>query len=840
MITFQTTRRKYPLLCGLACCLCLRAFVHISGDTSHPSIFANQHIGCDAFSLPPSRLRHTRGVYRGGAFGRSGNAGGGNNGGRRPTLHFNHFYDDDSDSNGGFDMNVLQLLWMSTFSDDESNYISEHCECQNGGAHRPNGTLSSTDTSSAACVYLRGGGGVKETGNNPLQKLGSAVSRHIPFRQNKKEQLNLQEQEKLLSITHVTSVCAPSSDLLPLEVITQSSKQANLIGGTLTPETMERTASLINQWYWNQGYVMNSVTGATLVPGKANEGGGKVELKVREVKLAKSRSSVDIRFVDRCDNANTEAGVEIITLPALTNDHQVQNSDSSPQYQKYKLTSGRTRPLKVARMVQLSPGSQFRILPEKWSRLVALPGGTFGGGGGKSAIFSAIHAVQPVPTKDGKDTVNIEILASENKPYVSMEYGVTKSLYSDQWEGELDLKHGNTFGGGEVATLNVRKGKSGNNKSVGKDGVSHSMMKSWGDQLTGGPLNWRMSIKDDAFGGGDSGYDVQIFRDHLGVSGMMNDVKDEQVHEEDCPQRTGGSVRLRLPRQTLPHAVSASFERINQSISAPTASRTQSMASATMNIGPCRCGESFLKRSFHNVRSALSASITAGARWDAASTSSETATVDTKTRPYATGTITSQHIIPLVSYHFGNRDNGTVNFAMRHVLSAASMHLPRHEAIILGLASRVRGYKYNYQSHSLQPQKVVAKQVQRSWKFLQGSSDGQTRPPIAVSKAISGTMEVRVPLHPLSKRDESNLGTEGSLSSILSGDMVLFGDWSISQAQTQSSSHQDQYDTALLRHSSIGIGFRKRVQGIPLKMDACITEHGARGVFFGIGQDFGV
>ena len=63
--------------------------------------------------------------------------------------------------------------------------------------------------------------------------------------------------------------------------------------------------------------------------------------------------------------------------------------------------------------------------------------------GPKSAIFSTIHAVRPVPTGEDDNTVSLEIIATKNKPYVSLEYGVTKSLYSDQWEGEFDLMHAN-------------------------------------------------------------------------------------------------------------------------------------------------------------------------------------------------------------------------------------------------------------------------------------------------------------------------------------------------------------------------------------------------------------
>jgi hypothetical protein len=74
-----------------------------------------------------------------------------------------------------------------------------------------------------------------------------------------------------------------------------------------------------------------------------------------------------------------------------------------------------------------------------------------------------------------------------------------------------------------------------------------------------------------------------------------------------------------------------------------------------------------------------------------------------------------------------------------------------------------------------------------------------------------------------------------------SGTVVVFGDWCVAQAQQSSSSTSPQGETENFeqpfRQSSIGIGLRKVVQGIPLKMDACVTEHGTKGLFFGIGNN---
>ena len=77
---------------------------------------------------------------------------------------------------------------------------------------------------------------------------------------------------------------------------------------------------------------------------------------------------------------------------------------------------------------------------------------------------------------------------------------------------------------------------------------------------------------------------------------------------------------------------------------------------------------------------------------------------------------------------------------------------------------------------------------------------------------------------------------------MLAGTFVVFGDWAISQGQAESSSISTEKEDAFprpFRQSSVGVGYRKVAQGIPLKVDACITEHGTGGLFFGIGHDFG-
>ncbi|KAL9181529.1 hypothetical protein ACHAXT_010334 [Thalassiosira profunda] len=793
--------------------------------------------GCNAFSLPLPRFPLPR---------PSTNINGGCNGGgggKHPRFPMWHCHDgDDSGNSDGSACNLAGLYWISAPEEDED----AHHDITDSNARRGDMAMP-TETP-------RGGGGVatkespakrsddarKSFGASindaldsvqtvmfgPLRVAGSALSKAIPANPFKKstdgqsDDAKLKEQQQLLTSTKVQSVSVPGSDLLPPDVVTQCAQESNLIGGTLTPETLEATAKMINRQYLQQGYVMNSVTGATLVPGRDGEE-GHVELKVREVKLAHSgkggSSPVHIGFVEKIDSEDAADDENAVSLPS-------QSGQTA-----YKTTSGRTRASKIARMVNLTPGSHFCIFPDLWSQLSVFPGsGLLGGsgkGGVKSAIFSTIHAIRPVPTSPEGNTVELDILATENKPYASLEYGVTKSLYSDQWEGELDVKHANVFGGGEVATLNVRKGA---NRGAKED----TGLKNWNRGVKGGPLNWRMSIKDDHLSGGGAGYDVDVFRDHVGgakgqtaaTPAKEEDSEQggsEEPNEEDAPLRTGATMRLRLPSKAktsfLPQSLSARLERVDPF---STNDGAQCMASMSADIGP-------YQHRLRSLHSAISATVSSGRRWNVGSKSGESG----NTLPYGSGTVTSQHALPL------NEEGSlpSAELAVRNVVSASSRNLPRHEAISLGVASRIRGYRYNYSQYPTlhEPAKAQKKEPQsplQSFKqFVRGGDRDQFRPPIALAKSVSGTAEVRIPFERLTKQRGG-------------GTFVMFGDWCFAQAQPTSSallSKEEAEATSYgkpFRHSSVGIGLRQVVQGLPLKVDACITEHGSKGLFFGIGQ----
>lgn len=730
---------------------------------------------CLAYSFPPTRRPPFNSRPNSG-FGCGGNSD------DNPPTPFDIFSFGDSDDDDSSSRVTGFLLLLPTTDSDDS--LDELQSCDEERICTSDERICTSDVH----ITLRGGAVLKQRAG----KILSSVKKILPFVKDSDSTKSegKEMQQEILSSTKVTDVTAPTSELLPPEVITLSAEHAKLIGGALTPETLDLTAKSINNWYASQGYVMNSVTGATLVPSKDDEGQGRVELKVREAKMSKGKSVV-IRFVEPC-REESEEDEGVLDIPVSDG-----SSAATQQYQKYRTISGRTRPSKLAKMVGIAPGSHFRIVPKRWSRIISNPGGIFGqtnNGGSNSAILSTVHAVRPVPQEDG--TISVEVIASENKPFACVEYGVTKSLYSDQWEGEFDLKHVNAFGGGEVATLNIKKGR-GSSIPSDRSGARDDHVGL--ERVMGGPTSWRMSISDDSVG--DAGYDLEVYRDHVGMS------KSQASDKATSIGRAGATMRLKLPRTVLPRAISASFEQIDAT--KKSATRMQS-ASMTMNVGP-----------MHFLRSGVSAILTAGVRRDASNTAKAQPGYSTA-QPYFKGTVTSQKIVPLCQSPFSGNKR-IVDLALRHAASFSTKHLPRHEAIMLGLSSRVRGYKYNQASSG------------RNWtSFLQFKDNEKIRPPAAVASSICGNIELRLPFRPFSNVASENKNVQ-SVSSMFEGSLVAFGDWAFTQAHSELNEGQAE---GHIRQSCIGVGYRKVSQGIPLKVDAVITEHGTGGVYFGIGRDF--
>ena len=608
---------------------------------------------------------------------------------------------------------------------------------------------------------LRGGGSACAAATMPNIRLPSIIRNR--FSKQRKDRDTAMRQEEPLSSTKVTSVSAPGS-AIPQAFITQCAEECGLIGFTLTPEKLEHASSMINRWYIRNGFALNCVIGATLVPSEA-EGSddGTVVLKVREVKLATSTkpnyTPLKLTFIDKVQGD----GADSTSLEDLLSIREEDGSEAV-----YSRSQGRTSPNKLARMLRMDSGSPLQLNPTIISELAAFPTDKRK----QSALFSKIHAVRPVPTSK-TDEVEVEMVVSENKPYTALEYGITKSLYTNEWEGELNAKNTNAFGGGEVVTVKICKGRS----KLGGDGKPNIR------GLMNGQSNWRISLRDDYLGD-DSGYELDLFQGDIDEGSSCR------------PIRTGSSMKVNVPRSMgerfiLPvRTISSRFEHIQETDQRG----AQCVASVDTQLGQ-------FESAWGSVRSSTSVVAKFGGKIDIGKGES-------RVEPYVSCCAVSEQSSRL------GRSRG-MHLSLRNVVSTSSRHIPSHEAYQIGLSSRVRGYGYNAKrsrKHT-RPKSPVA-MLRDTLESCRGEL---VHPPLSLSSAISGSLEIRVPFDGLSHAASRITGD---------GNMVVFGDWCFASPT----------NTGASRYSSVGVGARKSLNGIPLKIDACLTEHGTKGVFFGLGQ----
>jgi outer membrane protein assembly factor BamA len=496
-------------------------------------------------------------------------------------------------------------------------------------------------------------------------------------------------------------------------------------------ETVQEVARNIKQWYTRKGYVLHSVTGATLRPDT-----GVAELQVQEPKV--SKEPVGITF---CKEMVVEEDGNLVTLRQYREKHAMRKTfghekmllDRSNLNMTYVETTGRTDPGRIARALKMTPGRPFRWDASRWHSIAG------------SGVFSRI--LRASPERDARDgTVQLRILATEAAPR-NLEYGISKSLYTGSWEGEVDFEHNNLLGGGETLGVSVRRGTRDAEPSV------------------------RLKYSDDRFGM-EGGYDLELFSDYVGDS---SDGEEEPPGGDALLDRRGATVRIRNPidPSVIRHSTaSASLERTSS-----LAGHQEGIGSASLTLGP------FKKELPMDARSNVLGRVTAGTRVADAMEESESDKVvfGHKVLPYTMASATTRQVFPFAS---GN-DRRPISLALQHVISSSSPNLPRHEASALGVAARVRGYASKDNGH--------------------------------ITSSVVGTTEIRIPVTLPTKKAKQDAS------------VVLFGDWVFAQK-----SHRSPF----FRKSSVGIGLRKTIQGIPLMYDLSYTKDRDLRGFFGLGRDF--
>ena len=437
--------------------------------------------------------------------------------------------------------------------------------------------------------------------------------------------------EKLAGTVIVKSVSAPNSTVLPTAALADAGRQSGLVGGKFVPETVQHCAAQVDQWYRRAGYLANSVTGATL---DADAGVAKLEVDEATV----SSHPVDIVCVKEV--AIDDRTGETMSPSAMRRKLMLEggaDSDGSVSFNTTIVeTKGKTKPAAIAAAMNLRPGEPFKFDPPRWSNRIE----SASSGGG---IFSRVWNLAPVRAPDG--SVQLRVVATE-APARNLEYGVTKSLYNDIWEGEVGFSHGNLFGSGERLDLMARRG-------------TREPHPSFNAKFTGNALT------------PESAYDLEAFSEYIGVTG----------HEGGASSRRGLTVRFpRLLSRRI--RGSASMEK--------TAARTAAgehdhLIHSSFDIGP------YYQKLPSNGRSSVQATANIGGKLDLSKMQKGIADTPRALTPYSSYAATTRQIIPLGSSPTA-ANKSPITLALQHRGTASTSELPQHEALAIGFAARVRGY----------------------------------------------------------------------------------------------------------------------------------------------------
>ncbi|KAL3934132.1 MAG: hypothetical protein SGBAC_010083 [Bacillariaceae sp.] len=652
------------------------------------------------------------------------------------------------DSDDGSPSGAMPIIYSkedglrNNFVDEDTEFLSKSISTEASDSIRGGGPPSSSSSSSSNGV-VRGAqvtaARVTNFWKSRWQELSSKVSQVFKSKDKKKEDELMQQ----LRTMPVRSVSLPKDSVVPDEVVRMAVKRSGQLGHPLRTDRVQEIAKSLKRWYDSKGYVLHSVTGATLKPESAM-----AIITVEEPKI--SQIPVDITVCKEMI-IDDDTG-EYMTFRQYRKKQAARKSFRHDRIVKSDLnttfvtTQGRTSAKKIAQAMHLESGNSFKWDNGRWQRILS------------SGVFGKVLNAGPGRTRDGN--VCLQVIATEPPPR-HLEYGLGKSLYTGTWEGEIDFEHQNLFGGGETVGLIVRRGNSDAAPSI------------------------RVQYKDDKFGL-EGGHEMDVFTDYIGeshedlsskatassdASDNIGDDKFIDYEHDDLFNRRGATFRLKNP-------IDPSY--IRNSLASVSAERTstrtglhENLASTSLTLGPFRQSLPMY------ARSSLSTTLTGGTRLSEADGQNE-GIFGYEMLPYSQGSVTSRQILPLLSVS-GNNSRQPISLALQHIVATATPNLPRHEAKAMGVSAQIRGVK----------------------------PDG------GATSTVKGTAELRVPFR-LPK-----LGWDAT--------MLCFGDWFYVQKD---------HTSPFYSKSSVGIGLRKNVQGLPLKYDVSYTSEGDVKQFFGLGLDF--
>jgi len=543
-------------------------------------------------------------------------------------------------------------------------------------------------------------GGSQKTNKKSIRECLGKPWRRLRSILKSPSQRRADENMKILRTTIVRQVNV-NTTMIP-DAVVQIAARRTIIGQTLRPETAQAFAEAIKQWYNRHGFVCHSVIDATLVP----------ETSTVEISVAEPKSADPPVHITFCAERVLD-GEELLTPRQYRRKHTERRTVGFRPADKLNTTlvvtdKGKTRPRVLSQVLGLKSNSPFSWNAAAWRKIAG------------SGIFHKVYGANPTMLKDG--TVQLQLMVQEAPPR-HLEYGLARSLYTGQWEGEIDFENVNLLGGGETLGVSLRQG------SRGPSG--------------------RARFRDTKYGM-DGGYDVEVFSEYVGDNADTKakrkpvdiDLSDESQTaaelqtQEDSEVPLSFAEKVRGSRDNRKGAMFRVYNPIDPKLVA------NSVASASLERVSSKCGKQgtigtssislgpFTRELPLGARSNVDTKILVGSRVE------QTADTSRKYFPFSSVVATTRQTFPLLATSASPR---SIVLALKHSAVASSRQLPHHEAIAQGVAFNVRG----------------------------GRSS-------ALTTALSGTTELRIPIQlPVSQvRQDASV--------------VLFGDWVLGKSDCTS------------------------------------------------------
>jgi len=239
-------------------------------------------------------------------------------------------------------------------------------------------------------------------------KIGDAII-SVKGRFQSKETKKQQELLERLQIMPVRQVVIQNSTVLPPNVVRTAVKRSGLIGSPLKMDRVQELSRNLKRWYTRQGYILHSVTGATLDPKTAT-----ASISVEEPVV----SALPVEIVFCKEKVIDQETGELMTFKKYREKKLKELEKKSGGFSRFQsvdlkidrkdlnttlvTTSGQTKASKIAKALKLNPGQPFQWRDNRWSKIAS------------SGVFSKIIKASPEPASDGG--VCLQVYAMEPPP----------------------------------------------------------------------------------------------------------------------------------------------------------------------------------------------------------------------------------------------------------------------------------------------------------------------------------------------------------------------------------------------------------------------------------------